>query len=568
MQLTRRKFMSSLGAAALPVGLQRAFSLPLNGPVIPGRFIDAARSLGVNFTHQSSPTSMKYLLESMGSGAALFDYDNDGRLDIFFANGALITDPMPRLAMPRKVSPAFWNRLFHQKSDGAFEDVTEKAGLCGTGYCTGVAVGDYDNDGYADLYVTAYGRNALYHNNGDGSFTDATELAGVAGEGWSTSAAWLDYDSDGRLDLIVTRYVRWDFSDVYCGRKLPGYRTYCYPDVFQPTTVLLYHNEGNGKFTEVSEKAGLTRKGNGLGVAVVDYDRDGRIDIFVANDSVAQSLYHNKGDGTFEETALVAGCGLDSNGNTFAGMGADFGDYNNDGWPDLIVTDLANQMYAFFSNSDGTFDYATTESGLGPITLRHSGWGVKFFDYDNDGWQDLIVAQGHVLDKVRLYYPELHYREPPLLVRNTGGRFVDVSAQSGAAFGKPQVGRGLAVGDINNDGKLDVVISANNGAACVLMNETPASNHWLSIKLRGMRSNRDGIGARIKVSTDAGDRFATVSTAGSYLSASDRRAHFGLGPSAEPVTVQVIWPSGCVQTVKRVAPDQEIEIREAEPGQS
>lgn len=566
MAATRRTFVKSLLAAAIGMGLPRSLRSAENSDIVPGRFVDVSRFLGVNFLHQSSATSMKYLLESMGSGVGLFDYDNDGRLDIFFSNGALITDPMPRNGIPKKVSPKYWNRLFHQTPRGTFEDVTEKAGLSGQGFCTGVAIGDYDNDGYDDLYVTAYHRNALYHNNGDGTFTDVTEKAGVEGGGWSTSAAWFDYDNDGRLDLVVARYVEWDFANVYCGKRLPGYRTYCYPDVFQPTTVLLYHNDGDGKFTEVAQKAGLVHKGNGLGVAVADYDHDGHVDIFIANDSVEESLYHNKGNGTFTDVAMMAGCGLDGNGNTFAGMGVDFADYNNDGWPDLIVTDLANQMYALFSNGgDGTFDYATTSSGLGSITLLHSGWGVKFFDYDNDGWRDIIVAQGHVLDKVRLYYPNLHYHEPPLLVRNTGKRFVNVSAQSGSVFHQRWVGRGLAVGDINNDGKVDVVINTNNDSAHVLINQTPTSNHWLSIKLRGVKSNRDGIGARIKVATESGDRYATVSTSGSYLSSSDRRVHFGLGPSEMDVVVEIHWPSGIHQTLKNVKPDQEIEVKEPEP---
>src|SRR6185369_11437609 len=286
--------------------------------------------------------------------------------------------------------PEYWNRLYHQKSDGTFEDVTEKAGLQGKGYGMGVAVGDFDNDGNEDLFVTAYGGNRLYRNNGNGTLTDVTDQSGVGGEGWSTSAAWIDLDRDGRLDLVVLRYLQWDFTDVWCGEHKDGYRAYCHPDYFKPIAPLVYRNEGNGRFTEVSQKTGISKPGKGLGIALADYDRDGLTDIFVANDSTLEFLYHNKGDGTFEEIGLLANAAVDGDGRTFAGMGVDFADYNNDGLPDLIVTDLANQMYALYQNSgDGLFNYATVPSGIGQMTRTHSGWGVRFFDYDNDGWKDL-----------------------------------------------------------------------------------------------------------------------------------------------------------------------------------
>src|ERR1700757_1995486 len=342
------------------------------------KFTEITSALNINFEYVASHTSRKYLIETMGSGVALFDFDNDGRLDIFVVNGAPLGDPTPKGTIPGKTGPKDWNRLFHQKKDGTFEDVTEKAGLQGAGYGMGVAVGDYDNDGFEDLYVTAYGGNKLYHNNGDGTFTDVTEKAGVAGSGWSTSAIWVDLDNDGLLDLVVLRYLQWDFDDVWCGEHKEGYRAYCHPDYFKPIAPLVYHNDGNGHFTEVSEKTGLGKPGKGLGVAIADYDRDGKVDLFIANDSTLEFLYHNKGDGTFEEVGLLSQIAVDGDGRTYAGMGVDFADYNNDGMPDIVVTNLANQRYALYKNDgDGIFSYATIASGLGQISMPHSGWGIR-----------------------------------------------------------------------------------------------------------------------------------------------------------------------------------------------
>jgi hypothetical protein len=532
---------------------------------VSGHFVDATSKLGINFVDQASPTGKKYLLEAMGSGVALFDYDNDGRLDIFIANGAAIPDPAPVNTIPRKTSPKFWNRLYHQKADGTFEDVTEKAGLAGIGYSTGVAVGDYDNDGFEDLFVAGYDHSTLYRNNGDGTFTDVTAAAGVAGSGWATSAAWVDIDNDGRLDLIVTRYMEWDFKDIYCGHREEGYRAYCHPDLFKPATTLVYHNDGNGKFTEVSQKVGLDKPGKGLGIAIADYDRDGWMDIFIANDSMPEFLFHNKGNGTFEEVGLVSGAGLDGGGATFAGMGVDFADYNNDGWPDIVITDLANQRYALYRNAkDGTFDYVSNPTGLSAITLLHSGWGLRFIDFDNDGWKDLFIAQSHVMDTIEISEPHLRYAEPPLLLWNSKGeKFVDVSTQSGEIFSKKWVGRGLATGDINNDGRDDVVMTSNNGPAWVLMNETVTPNHWINLKLVGVKSNRDAIGASIKITTDAGDQFATVTTSGSYQSSSDKRVHFGLGAADTVNRIEIAWPSGVHQTLKDVKAGQFMTITES-----
>jgi hypothetical protein len=526
-------------------------------------FVDVTQRLGVNFQYKASHTSKKYLLETMGAGLALFDYDGDGRLDIFLVNGAPIADPTPKGTIPQKTDSKYWNRLYHQKSDGTFEDVTEKAGLQGTGYGFGVAVGDFDNDGFEDLYVTAFGGNKLYRNNGNGTFSDVTQTAGVAAGGWSSSAAWVDLDGDGFLDLVVLRYLDWDFEDIWCGEHKAGHREYCHPDHFKTIAPLVYHNNGNGTFTEVAQKSGLAKPTKALGIAVADYDRDGHIDLFFANDSTAEFLYHNKGDGTFEEVGLGAGVSVDMEARTYAGMGVDFADYNNDGWPDLVVTDLANQRYSLYQNSgDGAFSYASYTAGIGQMTLPHSGWGVRFLDYDNDGWKDLLIAQGHDLDTIEANFPNLRYREPMLLARNTGHGFTDVSPQSGVVFHQPWVARGLAIGDIDNDGRIDAVVSTNDGPAHILHNETSSKNHWLLLNLVGHKSNRDAIGAEVTVITSSGAQYATVSTASSYLSASDKRVHFGLGKNSVAQRIEIRWPSGIRQTIKDIAADQILHIDE------
>jgi len=561
MRILPGLLLLALAVVALPA--QQSAKPPDQPKPLPGKFTDVTTALGLRFQYMSSHTPKHYLPETMGAGVALFDYDNDGRLDIFLVNGAPLTDPTPKGSVPQKTGPKYWNRLFHQKQDGTFEDVTEKAGLQGVGYGMGVAVGDYDNDGFEDLYVNAYGGNHLYHNNGDGTFTDVTEMAGVGGGGWSTSAAWVDLDNDGLLDLVVLRYVQWDFDDIWCGEHKEGFRSYCHPDLFRPIAPLVYHNDGNGHFTEVSQKIGLSKPGKGLGIAIADFDRDGHIDLFVANDSMIEFLYHNKGDGTFEEVGLLSQVAVDGDGRTYAGMGVDFADYNNDGWPDLIITDLANQRYALYQNNgDSSFTYASFSMGIARATMLHSGWGIRFLDYDNDGWKDLLVAQGHDLDTVELNYPNLRYREPMLLLRNTGKEFVDVSADSGPIFQRSWLGRGMAIGDIDNDGRLDAVVTSNDGPVYILHNETPTQNHWLTLKLVGHKSNRDAIGAEVKLVTANGAQFATVSTAGSYLSSSDKRVHFGLGAESAAQSIEIHWPSGILQTLKNVRADQILQVDE------
>ena len=525
------------------------------------QFSDVTKQVKLDFKDENSATSNKYLLETMGGGVALFDYDNDGRLDVFFTNGAFISDPMRDGQSPDKSAKKYWNRLYHQNSDGTFTDVTERAGLSGMPqgyYSMGVAVGDYDNDGYEDLYVTGYGGNILYHNNGNGTFTDVTEKAGVRGGGWSASAGFFDYDNDGRLDLFVTRYLDWTFkTNRYCGEKPPGYRAYCHPDNYDGATNILYHNNGDGTFTDVSEKAGIANPhGKSLGVAFADYDRDGYPDIFVANDSVQCFLYHNNRDGTFTEVGLLAGIGYNEDGKTFAGMGADFSDYDNDGLPDIVVTDLSNERYMLFrNNGDGTFRDVTNPSGIGNATRIFSGWSAHLFDYDNDGWKDLFVAQSHVIDTIERTSPNLRYLEPPLLLRNQAGHFSRVIA--GEVFQKDWAGRGAAFGDIFNEGATDIVVNNLGEYAYILKNEGGNKNNWIGIAPVGTRSNRDGIGATIKIVSASGvTQYLTVNTTVGYLSASDKRVLVGLGNDSVAKLIEIHWPSGVVQKFENVKAGQ------------
>jgi len=513
---------------------------------------------GIDFTLLNSPTPRKYLIETMPGGVALLDYNNDGLLDIFFVNGGRITSGMKTPENFDRSNPRYWNRLYRQNRDGSFTDVTQTAGLANAGngnYGMGVAVGDYDNDGYPDLFVTSYGKNILYHNNGDGTFTDVTAKAGVAGGGWSASAGFFDFDNDGHLDLFVTRYMEWDADhNQICGGD---WHTYCPPSAFPATTCLLYRNRGDGTFEDVSVKSGIAaKKGRALGVAFADYDGDGLTDIFVSNDGMQQYLFHNNGDGTFAEGALEAGAALTSDGKGLSGMGVVFQDYDNDGRPDVIVTVLPRELFAVYHNEGaGSFSYQSLETGLGALTSLSSGWGVGMEDFDNDGWKDLFVAQSHVLDNVQQIDASLRYKELPLLAMNHHGHFE--RADSGVTT--PFAARGAAFGDINNDGAMDAVLSTLGGPPVLLLNRAAGGHHWLSITLRGTRSNRDGYGA--KVSVNGQTRFA--SSAGSYLSANDKRLHFGLGAAAT-ASVEVIWPSGARQTLKDVRADQFLEIREPE----
>jgi enediyne biosynthesis protein E4 len=539
----------------LPISFVMASVLLVAALVAPVFDVNLPR--GLDFILQNSPTPQKYLIETMPGGVALLDYNNDGLLDIFLVNGGRITSPMQTPENFDRHDPRYWNRLYRQNKDGSFTDVTQQAGLANVAdgnYGMGVAVGDYDNDGYPDLFVTNYGKNILYHNNGDGTFTDVTAKAGVAGGGWSVSAGFFDYDNDGKLDLFVTRYMDWDTKHSKdCGGN---YHTYCPPEEFPATTNFLYHNNGDGTFTDVSQRSGIAaKKGRALGVAFADYDEDGYTDIFVANDGMQQYLFHNNGNGTFTEVGLEAGAALSEDGRRLSGMGVVFQDYDNDGRPDIIVTELPREIYGVYHNDGGgSFSYRSLETGLGVLSSGSSGWGVGLEDFDNDGWKDLFVAQGHVLDNVERIDPSLHYLELPLLAMNHNGRFERVDSGSTT----PVAGRGAAFGDINNDGWQDVVMTYLGGHPQVFLNHG-GKLHWLVISLRGTRSNRDGFGARVKVNGQT--RFAT--SAGSYASASDKRLHFGLG-TAEKAKVEIVWPSGIHQTLDDVHADQFLEVREPE----
>ena len=525
-------------------------------------FSDVTERAGLRFRHDPSRTSQKYLVETIGAGVAWLDYDGDGFLDLFFVNGAALADPMTKGTLPRKADPRFWNRLYRNTGRETFVDVTESAGVHGKGYGMGVAVGDYDNDGNNDLYVTNYGRNTLYRNQGDGTFEDVTPHAGVEGDGWASGAAFLDYDRDGDLDLVVARYLDWDFeSNPWCGTSTDQ-RRYCDPNVFQSVSHLLFSNQGDGTFREVSQQAGITvSEGKGLGVSFNDYDRDGWPDIIVANDSVAQQLFHNI-EGRFRERALELGLAYNMNGQEFAGMGVDFEDYSNDGWPDVIVNALSLEGYVLLRNDQGLFDDASSQSGIRKITMPHSGWGMKFIDYDNDGWKDVFVAQGHVLDTVAIDFPQIAYKQPLSLLRNIEGRFQDVSSGGGDALQTPRATRGAAFGDFNNDGFIDVALNVNSGPAVLLRNDGIGGN-WLTLDTVGSSSNRGGVGARIRLVGHSGlVQHRIVSTASSYLSASDGRAHFGLGNDTLIREIELRWPSGIVQQIQGIEAGQILTVRE------
>ncbi len=526
---------------------------------------DVTKESTIGFFCQGSPTSRKYLIETMVGGVAMFDYDGDGWMDLFLVNGAALQDPMPTGKIPDKSDPKYWNRLYRNNRDGTFTDVTEKAGVRGHSYGMGVAAGDYDNDGKPDLFITNFGPNILYRNNGDGTFTDVTQKAGVAGGGWSSSACYVDYDRDGWLDLFVTRYLQWDFdNNPFCGPH--EQRGYCHPESFKTITHLLYHNNRDGTFKDVSKESGVgAAPGYGLGCAFNDYNHDGWPDLLAANDNVAQQLFKNNGDGTFEEVALLNGLAYNEDGGTFSGMGVDFNDFNNDGWPDVFVGALANERYSLFRNQKGSFTYVSEPTGIGLMSNLHSGWGLKFIDFDNDGWKDLFVAQGHVMDTIEYTRPSTKYLEPMMLLRNVRGKFEDVSKGRGTAFETPRASRGAAFGNLDNDGWPDIAVNVLNGPAVILRNQGGNGNHWLIVNAVGTVSNRDGIGTRVRIVSEAGlEQHSIVSPCGSYQSSNDKRVHFGLGKDAAVKLVELTWPNGTVQTLENVKADQILTVKEPE----
>lgn len=532
----------------------------------PVTFTDITAQSKIDFRHYASPTSIKYLPETMGAGVGLIDIDNDGRLDVFFTNGALIEEKMAKDAMPEKIGKKFWNRLYRQLEDGTFEDVTEKAGVKGMGYGFGVAVGDVNKDGFDDLFVTHYGGATLYLNKKDGAFEDVTKKLGININGWATSAGFLDYDKDGRLDIFIARYVIWDFElgKILCGDPRPGFRAYCHPDNFKSSTNILLHQKADGSFEDVSEKAKITEtKSKALGVGFADFDNDGWTDIFVANDNSEQQLFKNNGDGTFEDVALIAGVAFDERGKRFAGMGIDVADYDLDGRQDIVITALSNETYPLYRNvGEMAFDYVTQSSGVAQITILGAGWGIKWIDADNDGRRDIFVAQSHVLDTIEKTTAFLKYKQTPLLMRNTEKGFQNVSFAAGEVFKRDLSARGMAVGDLDNDGDIDVVVAQTDGNALILRNEG-AKNHWIGLNLKGEKSAPAGEGARVIV-TDEKDKkqIFDASCSGSYLSSSDPRILVGLGENASVKSVEIRWSSGKIQKLENPEIDRYHLIKE------
>ena len=496
----------------------------------------------------------------MGSGCGWIDYDQNGLLDLYLVNGAS--------RRPNTSKHALRSALYRNNGDGTFTDVTIKAGVDAEGlFGMGAAVGDYDNDGCPDLFVLGYGRCILFHNNGNGTFTDVTDRAGVGNlRKWGSSAAWFDYDNDGLLDLVIANYVDWSpEQNFWCGDKGPGLRSYCHPDVYGGQPPTLYHNNGDGTFSDVSKRSGVgIRPGNGLGVVTFDYDNDGWQDIFITNDQMPNFLFHNNRDGTFREIGYSAGVAVGIDGQFEAGMGTDAADTTGSGRSDLIVTHLDQQLARFYQNvGEGYFEDATFRSKISYATFHLSGFGTRFMDYDNHGARDLFMANGHVLDNIQRYHAETTYAEPKLMFRNVGhGIFENVSDQLGADFLLPRVSRGAAIGDFDNDGDLDIIISNNGQAPQLLRNDGGNANHWFQLLLIGTRSNRDAVGARVKVT--AGDLVLYDEKKGgmSYQSAQDPRLHFGLGQHTTVEEVEIKWPSGELTKLTNIKSDQILAIEE------
>ncbi len=544
----RRDFLrflaGSAAAASLPPLLSAAGKA---APQFPFSEILPAKS-GINFIHTSGKSPQKYLPESTGAGCAFFDYDNDGWMDVYLVNSGpcdFWTPPTP-----------LRNALYRNNRDGTFTDVTLKAGVHGGGYGMGAAVGDYDADGFPDLYVTQYGRSILYHNNGDGTFRDVTEKAGVAAPGWASSAVWFDYDNDGRLDLFVCRFVDFTKLTYHACRAanipaLAGLNEYCYPRIFNPMPSWLFHNNGDGTFTDVSQDVGIAdNPGKSWGVVATDINNDGFLDLFVSNDTTANFLFANRKGKKFEEIGFTAGVAYAPGGKARSGMGVDSADFDQDGWMDLFVTNLDHEFYGLYKNKhDESFDDISGPSGVARATQLMSGWGAKFFDFDNDGLLDLFVANGHPDDLINKINPAVTYSEPLLLFQNSGAGLKDISAECGPLFSRQLSARGLALGDFNNDGAVDVLISLNDGAPVLLQNDAARQNHWLGILLIGKKSNPDGIGAHI--SYQAGDLKQTRFKVGggSYLSSHDPRVVLGLGKHEKLDWLEIKWPqpSGLVQ---------------------
>jgi len=554
-ELLRWLGVAGLGAALPPIGAAKVRTAPATSPAF--EEVPASAS-GIHWKHTAGISSQMYMPETAGAGCAFVDYDNDGWMDIYLVNSGKCDffDPQPPLR----------NALYRNNRDGTFTDVTEKAGVDGNAYGMGIAVGDYDGDGFPDLYVTQYPRSILYHNNGDGTFTDVTAKAGVAAPGWSTSAVWFDYDNDGRLDLFVCGFIDFDKAhNVYCGT--PDLRAYCMPVAYHGTPSRLFHNNGDGTFTDVSKSTGIALPAKAWGVVAADINNDGWMDLFVSNDKIPNFLFANRGKGRFEEIGGLAGVAYNAMGVPRSGMGVDAADFDQDGSLDLFLTNVDHEMFSLYRNRKSElFDDLAIPSGIGAATLLLSGWGSKFFDYDNDGELDLIVCNGHPDTVVQKRIPDVKYFEPTLLFRNDGAKWKNVSAESGAVFSREIAGRGLALGDFDNDGSLDVLISANDGAPLLLRNNVGSQNHWLGVRLIGHKANIDAIGARITYRSGDFERHRTIVGGGSYASSCDPRVLLGLGSRTKIDFVEVRWPapSTLVQRFGNPPVDRYITITEGE----
>jgi len=554
---SRRRFLHlSCGLAGwLPLRNLGLFGTTAAGQGYAFEEVPPSRS-GLTWVHTAGKSPEKYLPETSGAGCAFFDYDNDGWMDIYLVNSGKCDFYNP----PHPLR----NALYHNNRDGTFTDVTEKAGVGGGGYGMGVAVGDYDGDGFPDLYVTQYERSILYHNNGDGTFTDVTSRAGVAAPGWSSSAVWFDYDNDGRLDLFVCQFAEFN-KTMSCGIDSDGMHHYCIPRIFKPRPSWLFHNNGDGTFTDVSRETGIAdHLGKAWGVVATDINNDGRMDLFVTNDTVANFLFVNRG-GRFEETGLAADVAYSGEGRARSGMGVDSADFNQDGWMDLFAANIDEEIFSLYQNNhDGTFDDVAMPAGIGMATRWLSGWGLKFFDYDNDGDLDLILSNGFPDDLVEQLSHKVTYKQPLLLFQNQGKTFKNVSEQGGPAFSKTFAARGLAIGDFNNDGAVDVLISTNDGPPVLLQNKAGSQNHWLGVHLVGRKSNPDAVGARITYQAGDLKRERLKVGGGSFLSSHDPRLVLGIGQRSKIDWLEVKWPQpgGQVERFTKLPLDRYIRIVE------
>ena len=563
---TRREFFAALGAFPLLLPKPFGFCQPLRHLLEGGGQPRAnplfeqlpAAMTGITWQHVNGRSPEYYLPETTGAGCAFFDYDNDGWMDIYLVNSGRCDFFDPKVPLR--------NALYRNNRDGTFTDVTEKAGVLGGGYGMGVAVADYNGDGFPDLYVTQYGRSILYRNNGDGTFTDVTDKAGVAAPGWASSAVWFDYDNDGKIDLFVCRFVDFDKSkNKFCGDARTGERYYCLPRVYEPMPSYLFHNNGDGTFRDVSEETGIRKAhGKAWGAVATDINNDNWMDLFVANDTVPNFLFVNR-KGKFEEIGLAAGVAYSQDGRARSGMGVDSADYDQDGWQDLFLSNVDHEMYSIYHNNhDLSFDDLAFPLGISSATRLMSGWGAKFFDYDNDGMMDLFVANGHPDDRIEHHSTQVTYQEPFLLFHNNGKGLENVSSNAGPVFDLAFAARGLAVGDFDNNGAVDILVTVNNGPPILLKNVAAERNHWLGLHLKGTTCNPDAIGARI--TWQAGDlrRSCLKTGGGSYLSSHDPRVVLGLGARSKIEKLEIRWPlpSGRVETFADLPVDRYVTVVE------